>query len=197
MSNSSIASSTRVSSVLARRSARRLPLPPLATYPPTTATRSPTGFSTVPRTSRCMAACPHDPRGIQQLTSQGLLACRFAPIRQSLTAHCPTPNAFFIQYIGLQILEKLIQTRWKAIPDDQRAGLCCPGFSETRDRALTDAPFSFPGIRNFVVSLTIKLASDEMTLRKEKTYINKLNLILVQVRAGSNGLRLPDSIPSL
>jgi len=63
------------------------------------------------------------------------------------------------------------------------------GFPNTRDRALTDAPFSFLGIRNFVVSLTIKLASDEMTLRKEKTYINKLNLILVQVRARFNGVR--------
>jgi len=108
---------------------------------------------------------------------------------QSLTTYCPIPNVLSIQYIGLQILEKLIQTRWKAIPDDQRAGLFSSGFPDTRDRALTDAPFSSPGIRNFVVSLTIKLASDEMTLRKEKTYINKLNLILVQVRAGSNGLR--------
>ena len=111
-------------------------------------------------------------------------------IRQLLTIPCPTPNALSIQYLGLQILEKLIQTRWKAIPDDQRAGLFRFDFPDTHDRALTDASFSFPGIRNFVVSLTIKLASDEMTLRKEKTYINKMNLILVQVRAGSNALHL-------
>jgi exportin-1 len=37
------------------------------------------------------------------------------------------------------------------------------------------------GIRNFVVGITVKVASDETTLRKEKTYINKLNLALVQV----------------
>lgn len=37
------------------------------------------------------------------------------------------------------------------------------------------------GIRNFVVGVTVKVASDENTLRKEKTYINKLNLALVQV----------------
>ena len=110
-------------------------------------------------------------------------------ICQSLTTYYPIPHVLPIQYIGLQILERLIQTRWKAIPDDQRAGLFCSSFPDRRDRALTDASFSFSGIRNFVVSLTIKLASDEMTLRKEKTYINKLNLILVQVRAGSNCLR--------
>lgn len=39
----------------------------------------------------------------------------------------------------------------------------------------------FLGIRNFIVSITVKVASDEVTLRKEKTYINKLNLALVQV----------------
>ncbi|CCA66905.1 probable CRM1-nuclear export factor, exportin [Serendipita indica DSM 11827] len=62
------------------------------------------------------------------------------------------------KFIGLQILEKLIMTRWKVIPDDQRAG-----------------------IRNFIVGLTIKLASDEAILRKERAYIGKLNLILVQI----------------
>ena len=38
------------------------------------------------------------------------------------------------------------------------------------------------GVRNFVVGMTVKVASDEVTMRKEKTYINKLNLALVQVR---------------
>ncbi|KAL0947085.1 hypothetical protein HGRIS_013226 [Hohenbuehelia grisea] len=62
------------------------------------------------------------------------------------------------KYIGLQILEKLINTRWKTIADGQRQG-----------------------IRNFIVGVTVKVASDEATLRKEKTYINKLNLALVQI----------------
>ncbi|TFK42998.1 CRM1 C terminal-domain-containing protein [Crucibulum laeve] len=62
------------------------------------------------------------------------------------------------KYIGLQILEKLITTRWKTLPDGQRQG-----------------------IRNFIVGVTVKVASDEVTLRKEKTYINKLNLALVQI----------------
>jgi exportin-1 len=38
------------------------------------------------------------------------------------------------------------------------------------------------GIRNFVVGATVKVASDETLSRKEKTYINKLNLALIQVR---------------
>ncbi|KAH9934873.1 CRM1 C terminal-domain-containing protein [Fomitopsis serialis] len=62
------------------------------------------------------------------------------------------------KYIGLQILEKLITTRWKSLPDGQRQG-----------------------IRNFVVGINVKVASDEATMRREKTYLNKLNLALVQV----------------
>jgi exportin-1 len=62
------------------------------------------------------------------------------------------------KYIGLQILEKLIQTRWKILPRDQ-----CDG------------------IKNYIVSLIIKKSQDDATLNKEKTYVNKLNLILVQI----------------
>ncbi|KAF9050652.1 hypothetical protein BDZ89DRAFT_1057102 [Hymenopellis radicata] len=62
------------------------------------------------------------------------------------------------KYIGLQILEKVINTRWKALPEDQRQG-----------------------IRNFVVQVNVAAASDENLARKEKTYINKLNLALVQI----------------
>ena len=46
------------------------------------------------------------------------------------------------------------------------------------------------GIRNFVVGITVKIASDETTLRKEKTYINKLNLALVQVRITTDDWRI-------
>ncbi|EDR11305.1 uncharacterized protein LACBIDRAFT_315997 [Laccaria bicolor S238N-H82] len=62
------------------------------------------------------------------------------------------------KFIGLQILERLITTRWKTLPDGQRQG-----------------------IRNFIVGVTVKVASDEVSLRKEKTYVNKLNLALVQI----------------
>ncbi|KAG6897296.1 Exportin-1 [Termitomyces sp. T32_za158] len=59
-------------------------------------------------------------------------------------------------FTRLQILEKLINTRWKTLPDGQRQG-----------------------IRNFVVGVTVKVASDEVAMRKEKAYINKLNLALI------------------
>ncbi|KAJ7285677.1 CRM1 C terminal-domain-containing protein [Mycena rebaudengoi] len=62
------------------------------------------------------------------------------------------------KYIGLQILEKLITTRWKTLPDGQRQG-----------------------IRNFVVGVTVKVASDEAVMRKEKTFVDKLDLTLVQI----------------
>ncbi|KAJ6630664.1 CRM1 C terminal-domain-containing protein [Mycena sp. CBHHK59/15] len=62
------------------------------------------------------------------------------------------------KYIGLQILEKLITTRWKSLPEGQRQG-----------------------IRNFVVGVTVKVASDETSMRKEKTYVDKLDLTLVQI----------------
>ncbi|KAI6099888.1 armadillo-type protein [Pisolithus croceorrhizus] len=66
--------------------------------------------------------------------------------QQVLTQFEEHPDAW-TRYIGLQILERLITTRWRTLPDGQRQG-----------------------IRNFVV------ASDEATMRKEKTYLNKLNL---------------------
>ncbi|CAL1704171.1 unnamed protein product [Somion occarium] len=69
--------------------------------------------------------------------------------------HSTFPQA---KYIGLQILEKLITTKWKTLPEGQRQG-----------------------IRNFIVGITVKVASDEATLRREKTYVNKLNLALVQI----------------
>ncbi|KAJ6606940.1 CRM1 C terminal-domain-containing protein [Mycena sp. CBHHK59/15] len=62
------------------------------------------------------------------------------------------------KFIGLQILERLITTRWKTLPEGQRQG-----------------------IRNFIVGETVKVASDDLSLRRERAYINKLNLVLVQV----------------
>ena len=69
-----------------------------------------------------------------------------------------TSSLTHLQYIALQVLEKLIQTRWKALPTDQQMG-----------------------IRNFIVQATVELSSDEQRMRREKGYLNKLNLVLVQV----------------
>ena len=62
------------------------------------------------------------------------------------------------KYYALQILENVIKTRWKVLPRNQ-----CEG------------------IKKYIVSLIIKTSSDPETLAKEKVYLNKLNMILVQV----------------
>lgn len=62
------------------------------------------------------------------------------------------------KYYGLQILETVIKTRWKVLPRNQ-----CEG------------------IKKYIVGLIIKTSSDPETLDREKVYLNKLNMILVQI----------------
>lgn len=61
------------------------------------------------------------------------------------------------QWCG-QILEEVIKYRWGALPDEQREG-----------------------IKNYISNLIIKLSTDESVFRNQKTFLNKLNIILVQV----------------
>nr|XP_033792332.1 exportin-1 isoform X3 [Geotrypetes seraphini] len=62
------------------------------------------------------------------------------------------------KYYGLQILETVIKSRWKILPRNQ-----CEG------------------IKKYVVGLIIKTSSDATCVEKEKVYIGKLNMILVQI----------------
>ncbi|OCK83625.1 hypothetical protein K432DRAFT_423212 [Lepidopterella palustris CBS 459.81] len=62
------------------------------------------------------------------------------------------------KYLGLQVLDNVIMTRWKVLPRDQ-----CQG------------------IRNFVVNFIIQLSNTEESLRSERTLLNKLNLVLVSI----------------
>jgi exportin-1 len=62
------------------------------------------------------------------------------------------------KFFALQVLDPVIQYRWKALPRDQ-----------------CDA------IRNFIVDKVVTLSSNEQTLRSEKVYLQKLDTILVQV----------------
>ncbi|KAI4191214.1 MAG: hypothetical protein L6R41_000261 [Letrouitia leprolyta] len=62
------------------------------------------------------------------------------------------------KYIGLQVLDNVIMTRWKVLPRDQ-----CQG------------------IRNFVVGFIIQSSSSEESLRTQRTFLNKLNLVLVSI----------------
>ncbi|TGZ80407.1 hypothetical protein EX30DRAFT_59082 [Ascodesmis nigricans] len=62
------------------------------------------------------------------------------------------------KYIGLQVLDNVIQTRWKVLPKDQRQG-----------------------IRNFVVGFIIQASSTPESLHQQRLLINKLNLVLVSI----------------
>lgn len=62
------------------------------------------------------------------------------------------------KYFALQILEELIKTRWNALPVEQTAG-----------------------IKTFIIDLIIKTSSDAATVEREKFYLTKLNMVLVQI----------------
>ncbi|KAM3964188.1 exportin-1 emb [Aphomia sociella] len=62
------------------------------------------------------------------------------------------------KYYALQILEQVIQTRWKVLPRNQ-----CEG------------------IKKYIVGLIIKNSSDPVVMENNKVYLKKLNMILIQV----------------
>ncbi|KAI0124924.1 CRM1 C terminal-domain-containing protein [Xylariales sp. AK1849] len=62
------------------------------------------------------------------------------------------------KYLGLQVLDHVITTRWKVLPRDQ-----CQG------------------IRNFVVNFIIQCSSSEESLKSQRTLLNKLNLVLISI----------------
>ncbi|KAF1955592.1 hypothetical protein CC80DRAFT_87578 [Byssothecium circinans] len=62
------------------------------------------------------------------------------------------------KYIGLQVLDNVIMTRWKVLPREQ-----CQG------------------IRNFIVNFIIQLSNNEDRAAIDRTLLNKLNLVLVSV----------------
>ncbi|GAA5877818.1 hypothetical protein JCM16303_000249 [Sporobolomyces ruberrimus] len=78
------------------------------------------------------------------------------------------------KYVALQVMDKLIKTRWKVLPDEQRTG-----------------------IRNFVVGVIVKSSEDDQTMKREKSYLNKLNLILVQILKQEWPHNWPTFIPEI
>ncbi|KAF7637274.1 Importin N-terminal domain-containing protein [Meloidogyne graminicola] len=62
------------------------------------------------------------------------------------------------KYFGLQILEQLIQTRWKALPREQ-----CEG------------------IKGYIVNMILEISSDAEKSERMKLLLHKLNLVLVQI----------------
>jgi len=72
-------------------------------------------------------------------------------------------------------MDKFIQTRWNTLQSDGRDGKRAIIHAIKQSLSLHSA------IRNFIVNVIVKVSSGEATLRKERTYINKLNMVLVQV----------------
>ncbi|KAI4330800.1 hypothetical protein MLD38_029049 [Melastoma candidum] len=62
------------------------------------------------------------------------------------------------KFFALQVLEGVIKYRWNALPVEQRDGM-----------------------KNYISEVIVQLSSSEASLRMEKLYINKLNIILVQI----------------
>ncbi|ORY97570.1 nuclear export factor CRM1 [Syncephalastrum racemosum] len=78
------------------------------------------------------------------------------------------------KFIAVQILEKFVQTRWNTLPADSRNA-----------------------IRYFVVDVVIKVSSDERTMISERTYLNKLNMVLVQILKQEWPRNWPSFIPEI
>lgn len=86
--------------------------------------------------------------------------------------HSSNPQA---KYIALSVLDQLIRSKWKALPQDQRLG-----------------------IRNFIASMVISLCNDDdATFKAQKTLINKCDLTLVQIIKQDWPENWPNFVPEL
>ncbi|KAI8975726.1 nuclear export factor CRM1 [Mycotypha africana] len=78
------------------------------------------------------------------------------------------------KFLALQILEAFVQTRWKTLAADSRNS-----------------------IRYFVTDVIIKVSSDEGALIKERAYISKLDMVLVQILKQEWPHNWPSFIPEI
>ncbi|KAG5559021.1 hypothetical protein RHGRI_008818 [Rhododendron griersonianum] len=78
------------------------------------------------------------------------------------------------KFFALQVLEGVIKYRWNALPVDQRDGM-----------------------KNYISEVIVKLSSDEISFRRERLYVNKLNIILVQILKHEWPSRWRSFIPDL
>ena len=72
----------------------------------------------------------------------------------------------------------MVQTRWNSLPIDQCEGM---NINIVLLKNLINCFFEL-GIKNYIVSVVIKSSSSESTSKAEKIFLNKLNLLLVQVK---------------
>ena len=61
-------------------------------------------------------------------------------------------------FFGLQVLEDTIQVRWNILPEDQRNG-----------------------IKNYIVNKIIGVSSNEDFSKRQSLFLNKLNLVLIEI----------------
>ncbi|CAL1208906.1 Exportin-1 [Candida parapsilosis] len=78
------------------------------------------------------------------------------------------------KYIALSCLNKLIQYRWKMIPEEERIG-----------------------IRNFIVNMIISLCNDETEFETQRALINKIDLTLVSILKQEWPHNWPEFIPEV
>ncbi|CAH2352644.1 exportin-1 [[Candida] railenensis] len=78
------------------------------------------------------------------------------------------------KYIALSCLNKLIQYRWKSIPEDERIG-----------------------IRNFIVNMIIFLCDNDDIFENQKALINKIDLTLVSILKQEWPHNWPQFIPEI
>lgn len=78
------------------------------------------------------------------------------------------------KYIGLSILNNLIKTKWKALPEDQRLG-----------------------IRNFIASMIISMCDDDAQFQTQRALISKCDLTLIQIVKQDWPQNWPTFIPEI
>uniref|UniRef100_A0A0E0KLT2 Importin N-terminal domain-containing protein n=1 Tax=Oryza punctata TaxID=4537 RepID=A0A0E0KLT2_ORYPU len=78
------------------------------------------------------------------------------------------------KFFALQVLESVIKYRWNALPTEQR-----------------------DGIKNYISDVIVQLSSNEASFRQERLYVNKLNIILVQVLKHEWPARWSSFVPDL
>ncbi|XP_076945553.1 protein EXPORTIN 1A-like [Bidens hawaiensis] len=78
------------------------------------------------------------------------------------------------KFFALQVLEGVIKYRWNVLPVEQRDGM-----------------------KNYISDVIVNLSSNEASFRQERLYVNKLNVILVQVLKHEWPARWRSFIPDL
>ncbi|KAM7280728.1 hypothetical protein ACFE04_007862 [Oxalis oulophora] len=78
------------------------------------------------------------------------------------------------KFFALQVLEGVIKYRWNALPVEQRDGM-----------------------KNYISDVIVQLSSNEASFRVEKLYVNKLNIILVQILKHEWPARWQSFVPDL